>query len=164
MDFLKNWDMVALQCCVSFCCAMKWIGHSIQFSSVTQLCLTLCDPRDSSTSGFPAHHQLLELAQTHVRQVSDAIQPSHPLSSPSPPTFSLFQNQGLFQWISSSHQVAKNISFSISSSNEYSRLISFRIDWLDLLAVLRSLKSLLERLEKTWETWWDSWENLENQP
>ena len=63
---------------------------------VTKSCLTLCDPMDCRTSGFPVHHQLPELAQTHIRQVSDAIQPSHPLSSPSPPTFSLFQNQGLF--------------------------------------------------------------------
>ena len=67
------------------------------FSSIAQLCLTLCDPRDCSTSGFPVYHQLLELAQTHVPQVSDAIQASHSLSSPSPLAFSLFQLQSLFQ-------------------------------------------------------------------
>ena len=67
-------------------------------SSVTQSCPTLCDPMDCSTPGFPVHHQLLELTQTHVYQVSDAIQPSHPLSSPSPPAFNLSQHQGLFQW------------------------------------------------------------------
>ena len=68
-----------------------------QFSLVTQSCPTLCDPMDCSTPGFPVHHQLLELAQTHVRQVGDSIQPSHPLLSPSPPTFNLSQNQGLFE-------------------------------------------------------------------
>ena len=69
----------------------------VQFSSVAQSCLTLCDPMDCSTPGLPVHHQLPELAQTHVHRVSDAIQPSHPLSSPSPPTFNLFQHQGLFK-------------------------------------------------------------------
>ena len=78
-----------------------------QFSSVAQLCLTLCNPMDCSTPGFLVHHQLLELAQTHVCWGGDAIQPSHPLLSPSSPAFSLSQHQGLFQWVSSSHQVAK---------------------------------------------------------
>ena len=76
-------------------------------SLVAQSCLTLCDPMKCSTPGFPVDHQLLELAQTHVHWVSDAIQPSHPLSSPSPPAFNLSQHQGLFQWVSSLHQVAK---------------------------------------------------------
>ena len=86
---------------------------------------------DCSTPGFPVHHQLLELAQTHVHWVSDAIQPSHPLSSPSPPALNLSQHQGLFQWVSSSHQVMKvsELPFSTSPFNEYSGLISFRIDW-----------------------------------
>ena len=79
----------------------------VQFSSVAQSCLTLCHPMDCSTLGFPVHHQLPEFAQTHVHRVGDAIQPSHPLSSPSPPAFNLSQHQGLFQWVSSSHQVAK---------------------------------------------------------
>ena len=79
----------------------------IQFSSVSQSCPTLCNSMDCSTSGFPVHHQLLEVTQTHVHQVCDAIQPSHPLSSPSPPAFSLSQHQGFFQSVSSSHQVAK---------------------------------------------------------
>ena len=70
---------------------------SVQFSSVTQSCLTLCDPMDSSMPGFPVHHQLLELAQMHVHRVSDAVQPTHPLSSPSPPAFNLSQHQGLSQ-------------------------------------------------------------------
>ena len=80
---------------------------SVQFSWVAQSCLTLCNPMDCSTSGFPVHHQLPELAQTHVYQVGDALQPSHPPSSPSPPAFSLSQHQGLFQWVGSSYQVAK---------------------------------------------------------
>ena len=117
-----------------------------QFSSVAQSCLNLCDPMDCNMPGFPVHHQLLELAQTHVHQVSDAIQPSHPLSSPSPPAFNRSQHQGLFQWVHSSHQVAKvlQFSFSISPSNEYSELISFRMECFDLLAVQGTLQSLLQ--------------------
>ena len=79
---------------------------SVQFSSV-QLCPTLCDPMDCSTPGLSVLHQLPELAQTYVHQIGDAIQPSHPLSSPSPPAFNLSQHQGLFQWVSSSYQVAR---------------------------------------------------------
>ena len=84
---------------------------TLQFSSVTQLCLTLCNPMDCSTPGFPIHHQLPELTQTHVHRVSDAIQPSHPLLSPSPPAFNLSQHQGLFKRVSSSQQVAKVLEF-----------------------------------------------------
>ena len=101
---------------------------------------------DCSTPGFPVHHQLPELTQTHVHRVSDTIQPSHPLSSPSPPAFNLSHHQGL-----SSESVLHirwpqywSFSFSISPSNEYSGLISFRMDWLDLLAVQETLKSLLQ--------------------
>ena len=83
------------------------LHSSVQFSSIVQSCLTLCNPKHCNTPGFPVLHQLPELAQTHVHRVSDAIQPSHPLSSPSPPTFNLSQHQGLFKWVSSSHQVAK---------------------------------------------------------
>ena len=108
-------------------------GHpftSQSVSLVVQLCPTLCDPMDCSTPGLPVHHQLLELAQTPVHWVSEAIQPSHPLSSPSPPALNLSQHQGLFQWVSSLHQVPKywSFSFSMSPSKEYSGLISFRID------------------------------------
>ena len=93
-------------------------------------------PMDCSMPGFSVHHQLLELAQTHVHRVGDAIQPFHPQSSPYPPAFNLSQQQGLFKWLRSLHQVAKVLEFqlSISPSNEYSGLISFRIDWFDLLA------------------------------
>ena len=82
-----------------------------QFSSVAQSCLTLCNLKDCSIPSLPVHHQLPEFAQTHVHQVSDAIQPCHPLLSPSPPAFSLSHHQGLFQWVSSSHQVAKVLKF-----------------------------------------------------
>ena len=84
--------------------------------SVTQSCPAPCDPMDCSTPGLPVHHQLPELAQTHVHWVGDAIQPSHPLLSLSPPTFSLSQHQGLFQWVDSSHQVAKSMGASASTS------------------------------------------------
>ena len=85
----------------------------LQFSSVAQLCPTLCDPMACSTPGLPVHHQLLESTQTHVRWVGDAIQPSHPLSSPSPPAFNLSQHQGLFKWVSSLHRVAKVLESSL---------------------------------------------------
>ena len=81
--------------------------------SVAQSCLTLCDSVDCNTPDFPVLHHLPEFAQTHVHQVSDAIQPSHPLSSPSPPAFNLSQHQGLFQWVSSLHQVAKVLKFQL---------------------------------------------------
>ena len=100
---------------------------------------------DCSTPGFPVHHQLPEPAQTPVRHVSDAIQPSHPLSSPSPPTFNLSQHQGIFQYLVHIRWPKYwSFSFSISPSNEYSGLISFRIGQLDLLAVQGTLKSLLQ--------------------
>ena len=86
---------------------------TISFSSVAQLCLTLYDPMDRTMPGLPVHHQLPEFTQTHVHWVSDAIQPSHPLSSPSPPAFNLSEYQGLFQWLSSSHQVAKVLEFQL---------------------------------------------------
>ena len=86
---------------------------SVQFSSVAQSCPTVCDPMDCSTPGLPVHHQLLEFTQTHAHWVSDAIQPSHPLSSPSPPTFNLSQHQGLLQWGSSLHQVTKVLEFQL---------------------------------------------------
>ena len=85
----------------------------VQFSSVAQSCPTLCDSIDCSTLGFPVHHQLQQLTQTHVHRVSNAIQPSQPLSSPSPPTFNLSQHQGLFKWVGYSHQGAKVLEFQL---------------------------------------------------
>ena len=82
-------------------------------SSVAQSSPTICDPMDCSTPGFPVHHQLLELTQTHVHWVGDAIQPSHPLFSPSSPAFNLSQHQGLFKWVSSLHQVARVMEFQL---------------------------------------------------
>ena len=101
---------------------------------------------DCRMPGFPVHHQLPELIQTHVHQVSDAIQPSHPLSSPSPLTFNLSQDQGLFKEsvLRIKWPTDWSFSFNISPSNDYSGLISFRMDWLDLLAVQGALKSLLQ--------------------
>ena len=88
-------------------------SFSVQFNSVTQSCPTLCDPMNRSTPGLPVHHQLPEFTQTHVHWVGDAIQPSHPLSSSSPPALNLSQDQGLFKWVSPSHQVAKVLEFQL---------------------------------------------------
>ena len=109
----------------------------VQFSSVAQWCLTFCSPMDCSMPVFPVHHQLPELVQTYVHQVGDAIQPSHLLSSSSPPAFNLSQHQGLFKWVSTSHQVA-NIGVSTSAS-----ILSMNIqDWFPLgLTGLISLQS-----------------------
>ena len=101
--------------------------HSDQIRSVTQSCPTLCDPMNHSTPGLPVHHQLPEFTQTHVHQVSDAIQPSHPLSSPSPPAPNPSQHQSFFQWVNSSHEVPKywSFSFSIIPSKEIPLFFSF---------------------------------------
>ena len=106
-------------------CVCVW--GSDQFSPVTQSCLTLCNPIHCSKPGFPVLHQLLELAQTHVHWVGDAIQPSHPLSSSSPPAFSLSQLQGVFQWVGSSHQVAKVLELQLQHK---SFQWIFRVDFL----------------------------------
>ena len=111
---------------------------------IVNSCPTLCNPMDCSTASFPVLHHLPEFAQTYVHGIGDAIQPSHPLLPPSSPAFNLSQLQSLFQWVSPSHQVAKYWSFCISPSSEYSGLISFRIDWFELLSVQGTLKSLLQ--------------------
>ena len=92
---------------------VAWAILSVQFTSVAQSCLTLCKPMDCSMPGLPAHHQLLEFTQIHLHWVSDAIQPCYALSYPSPPAFNLSQHQGLFTWVSSSHQVAKVMEFQL---------------------------------------------------
>ena len=116
----------------------------VQFSSVTQSCPTLCDSMDCSMPGFPVHHQVPELTQTHVHQVSDAIQPFHLPSSPFPPTW-IFPSIRVFSNDSIIHNRWPrnwNFSLSVCPSNKYSGLISFRIDWLDFLAVQGTLKGL----------------------
>ena len=100
-------------------------------SSVTQSCPTLCDPRDCSMPGFPVHHQLLELVQTHVHWVSGVTQPSHPLSSPSLPVFNFSQHQGLFQWVVSLHQVAKVLKLQLQRhSFQWILRVDFLSGWL----------------------------------
>ena len=119
---------------------------SVQFSSVTKSCPTLCNPMNRSTPGLPVHHQLLEFTQTHVHRVSDAIQPSHPLSSPSllppiPPSIRVFSSESTLHMRWPKYW---SFSFSIIPSKEIQGLISFRMDWLDLLAVQGTLKTLLQ--------------------
>ena len=100
---LKTWIMKVRRTKIVYTWSIR-----LQFTSVQSLSrVWLCDPTDCSMSGFPVHHELPEPVQIHVHRVGDAIQLSHPLSSPSPPAFNLFQNQGLFQWVSSLHQMAK---------------------------------------------------------
>ena len=107
------------------------IGNSVQFSSVAQSCPTFFDPMNRSMPGLPVHHQLPEFTQTHIHRVSDAIEPSYPRSSPSPPALNPSQHQSLFQWVNSLHEVANVLSFSFSiiPSKEHPGLISFRMDW-----------------------------------
>ena len=120
----------------------------VQFSSVAQSCPTLCNPMNRSMPGLPVHHHLLKFTQTHVHQVGDAIQPSHPLSSllllpPIPPSIRVFSNESTLgmRWPKPKYW---NFSFSIIPSKEHPGLNSFRMDWLDLLAVQGTLKSLLQ--------------------
>ena len=115
----------------------------VQFSSVTQSCLTLCNLMNCSTPGLPVYHQLPEFTQTHVHWVGDTIQPFHPRSSPSPPALNLAQHQGLFQWVSPLHQVTKVLESQLQHQ-PFEGPISFRTDWLDLLTVQGNLKSLLQ--------------------
>ena len=122
-----------------FCFSSFQFSHSV-------VCPTLCDPINHSTPGLPVHHQLPEFTQTHVHRVSDAIQPSHPLSSPSPPAPNPSQHQGFSNESTLHMRWPKywSFSFSISPSSEHSWLISFRMDCLDLLEVQGTLKSLLQ--------------------
>ena len=122
----------------------EMINTTLLISSVVQLCLTLCHRTDCSTPGFPIHYQLPKPTQIHVHCISDAIQPSHPLLSPTPPAYNLpcirvFSSESVLhiRWPNYS-----SFSFTISPSSEYSGLISFSIDWLDLLAVQGTLKNL----------------------
>ena len=121
-------------------------SHAKGFSSVAQLCPTLCGPMNRSMPGLPVHHQLPEFTQTHVHRVGDAIQPSHPLLSPSPPapippSIRVFSNESALciRW-----PKYWSVSFNISPSSEHPGLICFRMDWLDLLAVQGTLKTLFQ--------------------
>ena len=131
---------------------------SVQFSSVAQSCPTLCDPMNCSTPGLPVHHQLLEFTHTYIYRVSDAIQPSHSLSSPSPPAPNPSQHQSLFNESTLCMRWPKYWSFSFSAipSKEIPGLISFRMDWLDLLAVQGALKSLLQHHSSKGSILWRS--------
>ena len=138
MPCLSDWNTLVAHLMVD-------IG-SVQFSSVTQSCPTLCDPMNCSTPGLPVHHQLPEATKTHVHRVSDAIQPSHPLSSllllPSIfPSIRVFSNESALHIRRPKYW---SFSFNISPSNKHPGLISFRMDWVDLLAVQGTLKSLLQ--------------------
>ena len=128
------------------CLSVLLISLSISFSLVAQSCPTLCDPLDFSMPDLPVHHELPESTQTHVHWVGDAIQPSHPLSSPFLPALNLSQHQGLLRWVSSSHQVARVLEFQLQhqSFQWTPGVISFRMDWLDLFAVQGTVKSLLQ--------------------
>ena len=129
----------------------------MQCSSVVQLCTTLCNPTDYSPPVLPVHQQFPEFTQTHVHWVSEAIQPSHPLSSPSSPAFNLSQHQGLFKWAHSLHQVAKVLSFffNISASNEHSGLISLgRTGWISLQS--KGLRSFLQHHSSKVSILWHS--------
>ena len=131
--------------------------------SVTQSCLSLCDPVDCSTPGYPVLHYLQELVQTHVHLVGDAIQPSHPLPSPSPPALNLFQHQGLFQWVGYSRQVAKALELQLQhqsfqwifkNQSISIQLSSFRTDWFDLPAVLSIIvHSSSGKKPPNWSSW-----------
>ena len=139
-----SWDFLETLWCRNESCS----HISVQFSSVAQLCPTLCDPMNHSMAGLPVHHQLPEFTQTHVHWVGDAIQLSYPLSSPSPafnfPSIRVFSNESGLGMMWSKYWSFSLMSSRISPSNEHPGLISFRMDWLDLLAVQGTLKSLLQ--------------------
>ena len=136
---------IQIQLCLAYSSPLMLTKTSVQFSSA-QSCPTLCDPMNRSMSGLPVHHQLLEITQTHIDRVGDAIETSHSLSSPSPPAPNPSQHQGLSNESTLPMRYPKywSFSFSTSPSNEHPGLISFRMDWLDLLAVQGTLKSLLQ--------------------
>ena len=127
LQFISKPQQVFLYSCIFHIKFLSLVPSWYYCCSVSQSCLTLCNPMDCSTPDFPVHHHLLELAQTHVHRVGDAIQPSHPLLSPSPPAFNLSQHQGLFKWVSSSHQVSKVLGFQLQHQS------SQCIFWTDFL-------------------------------
>ena len=140
--------MIVCVCMISVVTSLFLFFFISEFSSVIQSCPALCDPMPG---GFPVHHQLPELVQTHVHQVGYAFQPSHPLSSPFPPDFNLSQHQGLPSESVRHIRWPKywSFSFNISPTNVHQGLISFRMDWLELPAVQGTLKSLLQHQFKS---------------
>ena len=159
--FNANGENGGLQRCshiATWCQGDTWMqSQSVQLRSVAQSCPTRCDPMNHSTPGLPVHHQLPEFTQTHVHRVSDAIQPSHPLLSPSHPAPNPSQHQGLFQWVNSSHEVAKVVEFQLQhQSFQWTPRTDFRMDWLDLLAVQGTLKSLLQHHSSKASIFWCS--------
>ena len=120
------------------------------FSSVAQACPTLCDPMNWSMPSLPVHHQLLEFTQTHVHRVGDAIQPSHPLSSPSPPAPNPSQHQGLFQWVNFSHEVAKVLGFQLQHQS---------FQWTPFCSLLEKCKS---KLQWDFTPHWSEWPSSKN--
>ena len=149
------WNL-SIYCFVTYYLHGALHGHSVQFSSVAQSCPTPCDPMNRSTPGLPVHHQLPEFTQTHVHWVGEAIHPSHPLSSPFPPVPNPSQHQSLSNELILRMRWPKywSFSFSIIPSKEHPGLISFRMDWLDLLAVHERLL-ILKLIQKDTEvyTW-----------
>ena len=146
VSHVVHWEWQCFINTTSYIYPLYELVWQFSLSSVAQLCPTLCDSMKRSMPGLPVHHQLLESTQTHVHRVGDAIQPSHPLSSPLLlpsifPSIRIFSNESAlcFRW-----PKFWSFSFNISPSNEHSGLISFRMDWLDLLAVQGTLKSLLQ--------------------
>ena len=140
-SFLKYPKSIFIIFCViissrTYMNSLYFVFYMLIISSVTLSCLTLCDPMDCNTPGLPVHQQLSEFTQTHVHWVGDAIQPSHPLLSPSPPAFSLSQHQGLFQWVSSLHQVAKVLELQLQhQSCQWIFKVDFQ-DWTGLISLL----------------------------
>ena len=124
----------------------------LKFSSVAQSCATICDPMNHSMPGFPVHHQLPESTQTHVHQVGDAIQPSHPLSFPSPPAPNPSHHQGLFQWVNSSHKVVKVLKFQLQhqSFQWTTRADSFRMNWLQSKGLSRVFQHYSSKVSILW--------------
>ena len=126
-------------------CRILWIANCRYYCcSVAQSCPTLCNPINCSTSGLPVPHQLSMFDQVHVHCIGDAVWPSHPFMPFSPSALYLSQHQGLFQWVVCSHQMTEILDFSISPSNEYSGLISLKVDWFELLALQGTLRNLLQ--------------------
>ena len=147
ISFFKFIFLLKDNCFTEFCCFLSNLNMnepSVQFSSVTQSCPTLWDAMNRSTPGLSVHHQLPEFTQSHVHRVSDAIQPSHPRLSPSPPTLNPSQHQSLSNESTLRMRWPKywSFSFSIIPSNQHPGLISFSMDWVDFLAVQGTLKSL----------------------